>query len=176
MKASTHVLASMLRRGTASNHLVDLSMMVSRYTWPSEEAGRGPTRSTCTGMACWLLVNLPPLALLAINAHGCHVSAHALPHETCSYHPPGSPYARVRHVVDGVEHGQPIHQWYQWPSNATYHVSQQTGSLYLDSPYCQKGRLRRLQRAWIANLIGRHPVERDAYRRLHVSHAPCHAM
>jgi hypothetical protein len=36
MKASTHVLASMLRRGTASNHLVDLSMMVSRYTWPSE--------------------------------------------------------------------------------------------------------------------------------------------
>ncbi len=48
MKASAHVLASMFRRGTASNHLVDLSMMVSRYTWPSEEAGRVPTRSTCT--------------------------------------------------------------------------------------------------------------------------------
>jgi len=30
MKASAHVLASMLRKGTASNHLVDLSMMVSR--------------------------------------------------------------------------------------------------------------------------------------------------
>jgi hypothetical protein len=60
MKASTHVLASMFFRGTASNHLVDLSMMVSRYTCPSEEAGRGPTKSTCTwenlragmGMAC----------------------------------------------------------------------------------------------------------------------------
>ncbi len=60
MKASTHVLASMFLRGTASNHLVDLSMMVSRYTCPSEEAGRGPTKSTCTwenlragmGMAC----------------------------------------------------------------------------------------------------------------------------
>jgi hypothetical protein len=71
--------------------------------------------------------------------------------------------------------GRPIHQWYQWPSNATYHVSQQTGSLYLDSPHCQRGRLRRLQRAWTANLIGRHPVERDAYRRLHVSHACFHA-
>ena len=30
MKASTHVLASMFFKGTASNHLVDLSMMVSR--------------------------------------------------------------------------------------------------------------------------------------------------
>jgi hypothetical protein len=40
MKASVHVLASMLRRGTASTHLVDLSMMVNRYTWPSEEASR----------------------------------------------------------------------------------------------------------------------------------------
>jgi hypothetical protein len=30
MKASTHVLASMFLRRTASNHLVDLSMMVSR--------------------------------------------------------------------------------------------------------------------------------------------------
>ncbi len=59
-KASTHVLASMFLSGTASNYLVDLSMMVSRYTCPSEEAGRGPTKSTCTwenlragtGMAC----------------------------------------------------------------------------------------------------------------------------
>jgi hypothetical protein len=39
---------SMLRRGTASTHLVDLSIMVNRYMWLSEEAGRGPTRSTCT--------------------------------------------------------------------------------------------------------------------------------
>jgi hypothetical protein len=60
MKASTHMLASMFLRGTASNHLVDLSMMVNRYTCPSEEAGSGPTKSTCmwenvragTGMAC----------------------------------------------------------------------------------------------------------------------------
>ncbi len=60
MKASTHVLASMFFKGTASNHMVDLSMMVSRYTCPFEEAGRGPTKSTCTwenlragmGMAC----------------------------------------------------------------------------------------------------------------------------
>jgi hypothetical protein len=60
IKASTHVLASIFLIGTASNHLVDLLMMVSRYKWSSEEAGRGPTKSTCTwenlragtGMAC----------------------------------------------------------------------------------------------------------------------------
>ncbi len=46
MSASTHVAASMLRMGTASSHLVDLSMMVSRYDEPSAATGRGPTRST----------------------------------------------------------------------------------------------------------------------------------
>jgi hypothetical protein len=128
MKASAHVLASMLHRGLVSNHLVDLSMMVSRYTWLSEEAGRGPTMSTCTwenlragtgnGLqgSCWLLVNLSPLTLLTIPAHGCHISVHALPHETCRYHPLGNKYARVHHVVVGLENGRPIHQRYQWPS------------------------------------------------------------
>jgi hypothetical protein len=32
MKAFVHMLASMLRRGTASAHLVDLSMAVNMYT------------------------------------------------------------------------------------------------------------------------------------------------
>ncbi len=32
-----------LHIGKASTHLVDLSMAVNRYTWPSEEAARGPT-------------------------------------------------------------------------------------------------------------------------------------
>jgi hypothetical protein len=36
MKVSVHMLASMLCRGTASTYLVDLLMMVNRYTWPSE--------------------------------------------------------------------------------------------------------------------------------------------
>jgi hypothetical protein len=51
MRVSVQVLAmaSMLRRGTASIHLVDLSMMVNRYTWPSEEAGRGPTGPRARG-------------------------------------------------------------------------------------------------------------------------------
>ncbi len=48
MKASVHVLASMFRSGRASTHLDDLSVAVNRYSWPSEEAGEGPTRSTCT--------------------------------------------------------------------------------------------------------------------------------
>ena len=34
-------------RGTASGHLVDLSMHVKRYVKPLDE-GKGPTRSTCT--------------------------------------------------------------------------------------------------------------------------------
>jgi hypothetical protein len=38
----------MLRSGRASTRLDDLSMAVNRYTWPSEEAGKGPTRSTYT--------------------------------------------------------------------------------------------------------------------------------
>jgi hypothetical protein len=116
MKASVHVLASMLRRRTASTHLVDLSMMVNRYTWPPEEAGRGPTRSTCTwekcacrhrdGLmrSCRLLVNFPPLALLAVPAHGCHVPAHTFPDKTRRHHASGGTYARVSHALNGVEY------------------------------------------------------------------------
>jgi hypothetical protein len=48
MKTSVYVLASMFRSGRASTHQVDLSMAVNMYMWPSEEAGKGPTRSTCT--------------------------------------------------------------------------------------------------------------------------------
>jgi hypothetical protein len=46
MNVYVHVLASLLRRGTDSIHtcMVDLSMADKMYTWPSEEAGRGPTR------------------------------------------------------------------------------------------------------------------------------------
>jgi hypothetical protein len=48
MKASEQVLASKLGSGMASTHQVNLSMMDNRYTWPSEEVGRGPIRSRCT--------------------------------------------------------------------------------------------------------------------------------
>jgi hypothetical protein len=41
-----HVVTSIIPWLT-SNHLVDLSI-VGKYAWPSDEAGRGPTRSTCT--------------------------------------------------------------------------------------------------------------------------------
>jgi hypothetical protein len=46
-KVLVQMLASMLRSGTLSAHLVDLLMAVNRCKWRSEEAGRGPTRSTC---------------------------------------------------------------------------------------------------------------------------------
>ncbi len=52
MKASVHLLASMLRIDTAFIHLVDLSMAVNRYMWPSEESGRGATRSTGMWRLC----------------------------------------------------------------------------------------------------------------------------
>jgi hypothetical protein len=40
--ASTHMAVSILRRGTASSHLLFLSMMVSRYVDPLAATGRGP--------------------------------------------------------------------------------------------------------------------------------------
>ncbi len=59
-KASLHMAASMFLSGRASTHLVDVSIQVRKYTCPSGEAGRGPTKSACTwlnllsgtGMAC----------------------------------------------------------------------------------------------------------------------------
>ena len=48
MSTSTQSSAAMDFRGMASSHLDDLSTMVNRYLNPSVEAGRGPTRSTCT--------------------------------------------------------------------------------------------------------------------------------
>jgi hypothetical protein len=56
MKASVHVMASMLLRRTASTHLVDLLMMVNRYTWPLEESGLPGPRArgrTCTPAWGW---------------------------------------------------------------------------------------------------------------------------
>ena len=62
-KASTHRSASTASSGTASNHLLVLSMMVNRYLNPSREVGRGPTRSTwmwekrCLGISIgWMAV------------------------------------------------------------------------------------------------------------------------
>ncbi len=116
-----HVLAYMLRRGTASTHAVDLSMAVNRYTWPSEEAGRGPTRSTCTWenlQSCMQGLGWHGVELLAacrpfhsgtagsrctMCAHSCHVFAHTLTDKMSSHHMLGGTYARVGHAEDGVE-------------------------------------------------------------------------
>ncbi len=85
--------------------------------------------------SCWLLVNLAPLTLLARAAHGCHVFAHAFPYKTCRQHPFCSTYAWMCHVMDSVEYGRSVLHWYQGPGDATCHVTQQAGSLYLYSPY-----------------------------------------
>ncbi len=50
MSASAREVASMLGRGTASNHLVVLSMMVSRYVEPSAVTGRGPSENHPAGI------------------------------------------------------------------------------------------------------------------------------
>ncbi len=113
MKASVHVLASMLRRGTASTHPWTCQWRSTGTCglWPSEEAGR----STCTwenlnagtgmawsGAAAWLLVDLSTLALLAVAAHSCHVFA--LPDKMGSHHMLGGMYARVGHAGNSVEY------------------------------------------------------------------------
>ena len=54
-KQATHVATKASRTAsvvvslsrTASGHLVDLSIMVSRWVKPSRDGGRGPTMSTC---------------------------------------------------------------------------------------------------------------------------------
>ncbi len=48
MRTSTRSSADMDFKGTASSHLDDLSTIVNKYLNPSADAGRGPTRSTCT--------------------------------------------------------------------------------------------------------------------------------
>jgi hypothetical protein len=42
-KVSAHDVAEVSLSGTASNHLVDLSIMVKMWLKPPEETGRGPT-------------------------------------------------------------------------------------------------------------------------------------
>jgi hypothetical protein len=79
MKASVHVLASMLRCGRASTHLVDLSMAVNRYRWLSEEAGEGTTRSTCARenlRAKWRGVELLACLWTFPRSHCCWQSRH----------------------------------------------------------------------------------------------------
>jgi hypothetical protein len=99
-------------------------------------------------------MDFPAKALLAVPAHGSHILTHTLPHETCSHHAFGGTYARVCHTVHGVEHGRSVRQWHQWPGNAICHIAQHAGPLYLDSPHCQGGGLKR---ARTASLVGHHP-------------------
>ncbi len=66
---------------------------------------------------------LVTLALLAITAHGRHISAHSLPNETCRDHPLGGTYARLDHTVNGLEHRWPVHLWHQGSFDASCHVT-----------------------------------------------------
>jgi hypothetical protein len=67
--ASAAVVASMFFTGTASSHLVDLSIIVNRYLKPSAEVGRGPTKST------WMWLNLlAGTGIGSVAAGGCLVT------------------------------------------------------------------------------------------------------
>jgi hypothetical protein len=76
------------------------------------------------GWTCRLLEYLPPLALLAVPALGCHILANTLPHNMCSHQAIGGTYARVGHAVNGVENGT-VREWHQWPGDAMCHIAQQ---------------------------------------------------
>ncbi len=62
--------------------------------------------------------------------------------------------------MNGVENVSAVRQWHQWTGDATCHVAQQAGPLYLDSPHWQweedlvscivLGQL-----AWLAPILGR---------------------
>jgi hypothetical protein len=89
-KASTQLRAEMLLRGTASSQRVVLSTMVKMYRNPSSEAGRGPTKSTCT----WLNLRRG-IGMASTEARGCLVTfarwqaTQSLHHEAISARIPG---------------------------------------------------------------------------------------
>jgi hypothetical protein len=102
-----------------------------------------------------------PPALLTALAYSCCVLANTLPHKNLQlqyvwWHicqgGPGCEW------LNGVEDGSFVCQQLQWPGDATCHVAQQAGPLYLDSPHCQGGGLSRLQRARTAGLVGCYSV------------------
>ena len=64
----------------------------AHWNWDDMEGCRG------------LLVDLATLALQAIMAHYCLISAHTLLDE----HTLGGMYARMGRTVDGLEHSRPI--------------------------------------------------------------------
>jgi hypothetical protein len=134
-----------LLRGRKRSHNVNVQMRKSEiWNWDGVEG------------SCRLFVDLATLALLAISAHCCNISAHALPHETCRDHSLGGTFTRVGHAVDGLEYCRPVHLWYQGSDDSLCYVAQQAGSLDLDSPYYQGGGLSGLQHARKADLVGRH--------------------
>ncbi len=101
MKASVHVLASILRRGTASTYpwacqwrstgTLGLPKRLAEDPPGLRAHGRSPGEPACRDWdgvewSCWLLVDHSTLALLALTAHGCHVFSHALPDKMGSHH------------------------------------------------------------------------------------------
>ncbi len=58
--------------------------------------------------SCWLLVDLSPLALLAVSAHGYQIFANTLWDKMCLYHTFGGLNAGVGNTVDCVENCRPI--------------------------------------------------------------------
>ncbi len=99
MRASAKLVAAMTDMGKASSQRDDLSTTVNRYLLPQVAAGRGPTMST------WMWVNR--LAGMAIEA---------APHHPGGYEPLGGPRAGVCQLVEGGEHGGPVHQRPHSPS------------------------------------------------------------
>jgi hypothetical protein len=172
----------MLQIGTAYTHLVALLLMANRYTWPSDEADRGPTRSTCM----WENLRAGS-GMTWRGAAGClwtfphwhcwqsrHMTATSLPtpfHTKCA--------VTMRSVARMPLWGT---LWMRWKtavlslsvtSGRRCQVPSRTAGwpLYLDSPHCQGEGLSVLQPTWTADLAGHHPGKRDACSRLHVRHA-----
>jgi hypothetical protein len=135
MKASTHLQASMNFMGTAAVHFVDLSVMGSRYTYPSEDVHRGPTMHRCR------CENLRArIGMAWRGAAGClwilpcwhswqswHIAATSLP----------TPFQTKRAEIillvaciqgwatmNGLEYSRPVNFWHQGPYFAPCHVAQ----------------------------------------------------
>jgi hypothetical protein len=153
-------------------------MMLSRYTCPSEEAGRGPTKTTCTwenlragtGMACTGAAGCLTLPLWHCW-HARHMAATSLP----------TPFHTKRAVSMRFVARMPgcATLWMAWKTAGL--SSSGTSGIIMPhatshsrlAPFtCTVLTDREEDLVACSVLVGRHPVERHASRQLHIRHAP----
>ena len=121
--------------GIASGHLVDLSMIVNRYRFPSE-LGSGPTISTCMcpkrRVGCWKLPRdalVCPVYLTTLAAHTCSgpgrdVLLHRMPNKLLGHQLHCGTDGRVGQGMDHLKNVSSETLRYEWPLSSGADVTE----------------------------------------------------